>query len=142
MCRLGLLVVAAGIAAASLVGSAVAAAPPSVKVDACVTGPGFLLVTTRWRNEAPAGTQSDLQLNITLTASDPSLNQSVQGFIGKVATPTGSLGLGIAPFQTASGQVPWDAFTTVTVALASAPFNPDSDSVTKPKSGWRPCKGA
>ena len=142
MRRLGLLVVAAGIAAASFVGLAGAAAPPSVRVEACVTGPGYLLLVTRWRNEAPVGTQTDLQLNFTLTASDPSLSQSYVGFIGKVASPNGTFPVGLAPYQSANGPIPWDDFTSVSVALASAPFFPDSDSVAKPKSGWKPCKGA
>lgn len=138
MCRLGLLVVAVGIAAASFVGSAGAAAPPSIKVEACVTGNGLLLVSTRWRNEAPAGTQTDLTLNFTLTASDPTLSQTVPEFIGKVAMPSGSFGVGLSPYP----GVAWNEFTSVSVALASAPFFPDSDSVAQPKSGWRLCKGA
>ena len=140
MRRLALFIVCAASIAASSVGSAVASAPPSTKVQACVTTSGDLLVTTNWRNEAPDGTQGTLEFDYVFTNANPALNQTTTSFVFDLATPSGSYGVLLPPFQTTGGPVAWDEYTSVSVSISGTSFHPDSDSVNRPNHGWRACK--
>lgn len=138
--RIAFFAACASLVAVSFVGSAAASAPPAMKVQVCVTTSGDLLVTTTWRNEAPDGTQGTLKFDYRFTAADPSFNQATTRFIFDTATPSGSYGLELPPFQTAAGPTAWDEYTSVSVLTSGPSFHPDSDVVNRPKPGWRTCK--
>ena len=121
---------------------AAAAPPPSMKVTACLNvSTDQLVVTTSWKNEAPADTIAKLTINYDffLGASATPDSTVPQSYIG--ATPTNFVVGSFNHFIGGTGPVPWDDYGSVRATLASdPPFNPDSDTVVKPKQGWHTCK--
>jgi hypothetical protein len=143
--RKGLMVLAVAVVAAVFVGNAVSATPPSLRASACINAasPQQLVVTQTWKNAGPAdfGGQYDIVFDF-ISSLSPFVADTVDN---KYLANVGDLVSGsqfdlFNSFIGPSGFVPWNNYIRVDVTYVVGGTTTVSDTILKPKNGWKACK--
>ena len=140
---MGAIVALGAVVAALSAASAPAASPPSLRLSACVdtASPPHLVLTQTWRNAGPADFAGLFHIVYDFQYGPSSWDTISQEYLGNAGQMvSGTQTDTFNSFFSESGPVSWNTYSTVTATWVVGGTTTVSDTVARPKNGWRTCR--